>query len=323
MDVIILNTSTVPSAEKHCLTSTTSKSHHCCQSCHCELLTPGQHLPCPFVHPCCLGHLLCVESYTLVTETFRTLPHLADKSECHLHRIVYLQFSTLDAILVWNKNIVKSPGLKRVISTEAFNKKDKATSLSSLVFITSKQCLSICNSKIWGEPMLQFCAEGYVESSKECQATILTSQELLLQKHPSKNYDISECKHKDSICSSSAVTVSTPQLITVETTNLEHSENICTSTKIQMRSVVLKFLGKSCQWFDLIHPPGLFEFFANNDSEPNALEWPILEEKLQQALNKTGTRLEIKVTAGAHMDRNFHLETDLVILTYIKLLSII
>ena len=49
--------------------------HQCSQSCSCHLVPIASPLPCLRLHPCCIGCLLCVTQYTVVTETFSRPPH--------------------------------------------------------------------------------------------------------------------------------------------------------------------------------------------------------------------------------------------------------
>ncbi|PVD19861.1 hypothetical protein C0Q70_20354 [Pomacea canaliculata] len=246
-------------------------THQCSSSCHCNGLHPGQRMSCPFIHPCCLGHLLLVTKYLVVKEAFSNSSNHQSITTDHIH---YLIISTCDCILVDKKHL--SPpacsaqkhasedsthsfaGHEKRLRSESRRKMAEKYECNNsyLVYITSKESL-LAKTNLTSESRLQFFAE----------ATLMTSVS----------------SGKGSFITLGDFSASQP--------------------------LVLAFRNRSCMWHDAIQPKGLYCFSMKYSGDKHALLWPQMDKKLQ-ALQNGAAMTEVKVSDEAEIDRIFNSFTE-------------
>lgn len=302
-------------------------THQCSSSCHCNGLHPGQRMSCPFIHPCCLGHLLLVTKYLVVKEAFSNSSNHQSITTDHIH---YLIISTCDCILVDKKHL--SPpacsaqkhasedsthsfaGHEKRLRSESRRKMTEKYECNNsyLVYITSKESL-LAKTNLTSESRLQFFAEGILvnpnrenPAHSKCVANGSLDPEInQKQVTDFKNEvrNLSSVKHAEHKTLSSKNISSLATLMTSVSSG--KGSFITLGDFSASQPLVLAFRNRSCMWHDAIQPKGLYCFSMKYSGDEHALLWPQMDKKLQ-ALQNGAAMTEVKVSDEAEIDRIFN-----------------
>ena len=315
------------------ITMTSPAQHHqCSTSCDCSFVSPGERLGCPFIHPCCLGHLIIVKKYTVVVETFCIEGELCDgNSNKRSKNLVYLLFSAEDCVLVQKKEPHSKVHLTKRTRSSSSDSKEGSTlcrkhvaekrelkqlpeTSDTLVYITNKHYLCAHDMPNQKQSQLQFCAKGFMVTPKggctenKCISSTDNNGDVPQREaSPAKKAQLCKSSSLDSSCGSGKENTSA-----CSSKNRAHSSGAC-SESLQSHSCALShtfqlgqplsltFEDRHCCWFDAVHPPGLYRFGSKEDSA--ALQWSQVDRRLQQAMARAGTPTAVKVSPAAFVDR--------------------
>ncbi|KAK7115334.1 CST complex subunit CTC1-like [Littorina saxatilis] len=297
-----------------------AQPHQCSSACDCSTMVLGEQLSCPRVHPCCLGHLIMVNKYTVVVETLcKEAESSGESSDKQKQSVVYLLLSTQDCVLVLRRvsaavlKATKGSGrtsgsgsketcasqLQRV--TTRTEKLPILVNTNDVVYVTNKHYL--CSHVKRHKSELQFSVEGFMVNSNDCLTkNNYVSPAKSSQGSPTKKMreamDVNCNCVKDSDPSSSSCAHSAHSVCS------KPSASDCPlspNTFDTGQPVSLLFESEACGWFDLIHPPGLYTFESKADTPP--LVWPQMDAKLKTAMEKARTRMTVNVSHEAVFGR--------------------
>ncbi|XP_076444138.1 uncharacterized protein LOC143282399 [Babylonia areolata] len=151
--------------------------HQCGTPCHCDAVQTDQSPPCPYLHPCCVGRLIIVKNFSVVSETFPGIKDGGERGE-GVKTLSYIVAAAEDCARLKVRDCrgegdVKSGrvALRKRAAEMARDGGSGGGGLSSgphtcLVYITEKCHLSaqVVNSE--KRPSFQFCVEGFLVTAK-------------------------------------------------------------------------------------------------------------------------------------------------------------
>ena len=171
--------------------------HECKSSCDCSGIDPGQFLPCPYFHTCCVGKIVALTRYGIICENMAWYDNqqLADFHTTDIK--TYIVFSLTDAIYLGNRKGFVSE--KRTGS----DVEKLMTGFKETVDDTSNGCDGIGNdleNKIVPQQQMTLekdfqrdCEDG----AKGHMLTSIKSNSVTLHRHSLENGGIYFCRRKE------------------------------------------------------------------------------------------------------------------------------
>ncbi|KAL8613422.1 hypothetical protein ACOMHN_057142 [Nucella lapillus] len=308
MDVVIVGPHTPPH----------TPPHHCQPLCHCTIDNQGHPSLCPYFHPCCLGRMIVVKNFTVVSETFLDVSESGNRiQEQSRKQLSYLAVAAQDCVRLkiedsrGKTTTSESKYSLRKCTAERTDRRNLSGGDIRLVYITEKCHPVFQTTRSRKHSCVQFCVEGVLvtsrntDSDKEPTSAVAGTDTACDKAPPAKK------TRREGLVSDKQPAVE--EKCVGELENMGASSS--TSKGVQTRHcslpqclqtgqpVSLTFEEGGCGWFDIIHPPGLYRFRNKEGADP--FQWPQVDAKLQTAMERTRTRMAVKVSASAAIDRVF------------------